>query len=40
MALSLTHLIALHETGSNNPLGVKSDVEKIAFHTYFTSKDL
>lgn len=30
----------LHETGSNNPLGVPSDYDKVPFHVYFTSKDL
>nr|UFK29026.1 cytochrome b [Moina macrocopa] len=34
------HLLFLHQTGSNNPLGVKSDMDKIPFHPYFTIKDL
>lgn len=34
------HLLFLHQTGSNNPLGVKSDIDKIPFHPYFTIKDL
>ena len=36
------HLIALHQTGSNNPTGVpmKSKKDAIAFHPYFTIKDL
>ena len=38
--LSLVHLIALHEHGSNNPLGVDSNIDKIPFHPYYTSKDL
>nr|YP_010729368.1 cytochrome b [Ophioleila elegans]WED07073.1 cytochrome b [Ophioleila elegans] len=37
--LSILHLLFLHETGSNNPLGVASDYDKTLFHTYFTSKD-
>nr|YP_001648579.1 cytochrome b [Ectyoplasia ferox]ABW76585.1 apocytochrome b [Ectyoplasia ferox] len=38
--LSLIHLIALHEDGSNNPVGVKSDIDKISFHYYYVLKDL
>lgn len=34
------HLLFLHQTGSNNPLGVKRDIDKIPFHPYFTIKDL
>lgn len=34
------HLLFLHQTGSNNPLGVNSDVDKIPFHPYFTFKDV
>ena len=30
----------LHETGSNNPLGLKRVNETIKFHIYFTTKDL
>lgn len=39
-ALSLIHLIFLHDTGSNNPLGTKRNQEIIKFHPYFTTKDL
>nr|UPX88250.1 cytochrome b [Sida crystallina] len=39
-AFMLIHLLFLHQTGSNNPLGVKSDLDKIPFHPYFTIKDL
>lgn len=38
--LRLLHLIFLHETGSNNPLGLNSDGEKVSFHAYYTFKDL
>lgn len=38
-ALSALHILFLHETGSNNPLGVNSDSEKIPFHIYYTVKD-
>jgi ubiquinol-cytochrome c reductase cytochrome b subunit len=30
---------ALHENGSNNPLGINSNMDKIYFHPYFTIKD-
>nr|YP_214899.1 cytochrome b [Centruroides limpidus]AAV53593.1 cytochrome b [Centruroides limpidus] len=36
----LIHLIFLHETGSGNPLGVKSDFDSVPFHPYFSLKDL
>nr|YP_010957522.1 cytochrome b [Conger oceanicus]WMY90849.1 cytochrome b [Conger oceanicus] len=36
---SLLHIIFLHETGSNNPVGLNSDTDKIPFHPYFTYKD-
>nr|QDI74124.1 cytochrome b [Ellobius tancrei] len=38
-ALVLVHLLFLHETGSNNPTGLKSDADKIPFHPYYTIKD-
>lgn len=38
--LSLIHIIFLHETGSNNPLGVNRKNEIIKFHPYFSIKDL
>nr|UQJ75168.1 cytochrome b [Cryptotermes brevis]URX53109.1 cytochrome b [Cryptotermes brevis] len=39
-ALVMVHLLFLHQTGSNNPLGLKSDMDKIPFHPYFTMKDV
>nr|YP_009503508.1 cytochrome b [Isoperla bilineata]AXB38854.1 cytochrome b [Isoperla bilineata] len=39
-AAVLIHLLFLHQTGSNNPLGLNSDVDKIPFHPYFTFKDI
>jgi ubiquinol-cytochrome c reductase cytochrome b subunit len=39
-ALTALHLLFLHETGSNNPLGINSDGEKIPFHSYYTFKDI
>nr|YP_009310630.1 cytochrome b [Squaliolus aliae]AOT81516.1 cytochrome b [Squaliolus aliae] len=40
LGLTLIHLLFLHETGSNNPMGLNSDMDKIPFHPYFTYKDL
>jgi len=39
MAASVFHLLFLHQTGSNNPLGVSSDCGKVTFHIYYTIKD-
>nr|AFB20098.1 cytochrome b [Stachyris nigriceps] len=38
--LTLVHLTLLHDTGSNNPLGIPSDCDKIPFHPYYTIKDV
>nr|ABU45742.1 cytochrome b [Habia rubica] len=38
VGLTLVHLTFLHETGSNNPLGIPSDCDKIPFHPYYTIK--
>nr|ABM69218.1 cytochrome b [Thorichthys helleri] len=39
-AMTMIHLIFLHETGSTNPAGLNSDTDKISFHPYFSYKDL
>nr|ABM47066.1 cytochrome b [Avahi laniger] len=39
-ALAAIHLLFLHETGSNNPLGISSNPDKIPFHPYYVTKDL
>nr|QXI14842.1 cytochrome b [Hypanus americanus]QXI14855.1 cytochrome b [Hypanus americanus] len=39
-ALTMIHLLFLHEAGSNNPTGLTSNMDKIPFHPYFTYKDL
>nr|YP_010758069.1 cytochrome b [Gunungiella wangi]WEU80074.1 cytochrome b [Gunungiella wangi] len=39
-ALTLIHLIFLHEKGSNNPLCLNSNLDKIPFHPYYTFKDI
>lgn len=38
-ALIVLHFIALHQHGSNNPLGITSNGDKLPFHPYFTYKD-
>nr|ABR21632.1 cytochrome b [Pteruthius rufiventer] len=38
--VTLVHLTFLHETGSNNPLGIPSDCDKIPFHPYYSIKDI
>nr|ALO76817.1 cytochrome b [Agrilus biguttatus] len=40
LALVIIHLLFLHQTGSNNPLGLNSNIDKIPFHPYFSFKDL
>nr|UOU85121.1 cytochrome b [Ephemerella notata] len=39
-AATMIHLLFLHQTGSNNPLGVNSNLDKIPFHPYFSFKDI
>nr|AIW06125.1 cytochrome b [Leptocorisa sp. MT-2014] len=39
-AMVMIHLLFLHQTGSNNPLGLNSNYDKIPFHPYFSIKDL
>nr|AQP30364.1 cytochrome b [Nasutitermes sp. SC TB-2017] len=39
-AMVLIHLLFLHQTGSNNPLGLNKNTDKIPFHPYFTVKDV
>nr|YP_009388736.1 cytochrome b [Mastacembelus erythrotaenia]ARU77148.1 cytochrome b [Mastacembelus erythrotaenia]BBU25981.1 cytochrome b [Mastacembelus erythrotaenia] len=39
-AATMVHLLFLHETGSNNPIGLNSDMDKIPFHPYYSYKDL
>nr|ADD83040.1 cytochrome b [Habrophlebiodes zijinensis] len=39
-AMTMIHLLFLHQTGSNNPLGLNSNVDKIPFHPYFSFKDV
>lgn len=37
---SILHIFYLHQTGSNNPLGVTSHADKLPFHWYYRVKDI
>lgn len=37
---TIIHLLYLHQTGSNNPLGINSRNYKISFHPFYSFKDL
>nr|YP_009513724.1 cytochrome b [Matuta planipes]AXG76237.1 cytochrome b [Matuta planipes] len=39
-AASLVHILFLHQSGANNPLGIMSNLDKIPFHPYFSFKDI
>nr|AXS65105.1 cytochrome b [Cerambycidae sp. 4 KM-2017] len=39
-ALVIIHLLFLHQTGSMNPLGTNSNIDKLPFHPYFSFKDI
>ena len=39
LGLRILHLLYLHQRGSNNPLGIKSERFKLPFHFYFSLKD-
>nr|AGB14551.1 cytochrome b [Pelophylax fukienensis]AGB14553.1 cytochrome b [Pelophylax fukienensis]AGB14554.1 cytochrome b [Pelophylax fukienensis]AGB14559.1 cytochrome b [Pelophylax fukienensis] len=39
-AASMIHLLFLHQTGSSNPTGLNSNLDKVSFHPYFSYKDL
>nr|YP_010701728.1 cytochrome b [Helophilus pendulus]WCJ53289.1 cytochrome b [Helophilus pendulus] len=40
LAFVMIHLLFLHQTGSNNPIGLNSNLDKIPFHPYFSYKDV
>nr|ARH54440.1 cytochrome b [Lebia chlorocephala] len=40
VAMVMIHLLFLHQMGSNNPLGLNSNIDKIPFHPYFSFKDI
>nr|ASW18548.1 cytochrome b [Onychodactylus koreanus] len=39
VGMSMIHLLFLHQTGSNNPTGIMSNMDKVPFHPYFSYKD-
>nr|YP_009745943.1 cytochrome b [Trichosia lengersdorfi]QIH95801.1 cytochrome b [Trichosia lengersdorfi] len=39
-AFTMIHLLFLHQTGSNNPMGLNNNIDKIPFHPYFSFKDI
>nr|YP_010236197.1 cytochrome b [Melinna cristata]QTD82971.1 cytochrome b [Melinna cristata] len=39
-AMIAIHVLFLHQTGSNNPLGINSAGDKIPFHWYYSAKDI
>nr|QZI85923.1 cytochrome b [Moechotypa diphysis] len=39
LALMIIHLMFLHQSGSMNPIGSNSNIDKVPFHPYFTFKD-
>lgn len=40
IAITIIHLLFLHQTGSNNPLGINRNRDKIPFHPFFSFKDI
>nr|QZZ18348.1 cytochrome b [Sobrala sp. SL-2021a] len=38
--MTIIHIFFLHTTGSNNPMGLNSNSDKIPFHPYFSIKDI
>ena len=40
IAGAAAHILFLHQTGSNNPLGINRDSDRIPFHKYYTVKDI
>nr|YP_010478373.1 cytochrome b [Nesophrosyne sp. 15 GMB-2012]UVI59817.1 cytochrome b [Nesophrosyne sp. 15 GMB-2012] len=38
--MTMIHLFFLHLTGSSNPMGVNSELDKIPFHPFFSIKDM
>lgn len=40
VALAIMHMIALHENGSGNPIGISSNIDRISMTPYYIFKDL
>nr|YP_009244864.1 cytochrome b [Amynthas hupeiensis]AMO26949.1 cytochrome b [Amynthas hupeiensis] len=37
---TVLHIMFLHQTGSNNPIGINADSDRVPFHTYYSIKDM
>jgi ubiquinol-cytochrome c reductase cytochrome b subunit len=37
--LIIVHLVLLHVNGSNSPIGLNPNSDKVPFHVYFVTKD-
>lgn len=40
IAVTIIHILFLHQSGSNNPIGLNSDSDRVPFHLYYTIKDI
>lgn len=40
MRATILHILLLHQTGSNNPVGIITDSERVPFHSYYSIKDI
>ena len=40
IAGAAAHILFLHQTGSNNPLGINRDSDRVPFHKYYSIKDI
>nr|UZF66150.1 cytochrome b [Neodiprion qinghaiicus] len=40
LMMVMIHLMFIHQTGSSNPMGTNSDIDKIPFQPYFILKDI
>lgn len=40
LAITVIHLLFLHQSGSNNPIGISSNENKTPFHWLYSSKDI
>lgn len=39
-AVVILHILFLHQTGSNNPLGIECNSDRVPFHIYYSIKDI
>nr|QGZ10042.1 cytochrome b [Eisenia spelaea] len=39
IAATILHIMFLHQSGSNNPIGVNADSDRVPFHPYYSIKD-